>query len=219
MRQQILTDQFLTGNLSGWSLQWVKPSQKASSCFHSLIRSQSPHLHTGDLNPLQSAQRGFWNSARNQKKSCATGLLHHFLTRLQLILNVLATVSEPQSSLFHREARRFPVLPVMLLQEACCGTKRACYSSWRLINKVAEQQHRCWLRSLSWRDELIIVPAENSRGAVCPDARSAYCTQTHTHTVLHSHVCSHQTAARINMSSNTRCYVRVWVVSYCTASV
>ena len=27
------------------------------SCCHSLIRSQRPHLHTGDLNPLQSVQR------------------------------------------------------------------------------------------------------------------------------------------------------------------
>lgn len=77
--------------------------------------------------------------------------------------------------------RWLPVLPVILLQEACCGTKRACYSSWRLINKVVEQQHRCWLRSQSWRDELIIVPAENSRGAVCPLTLDLHTAHKHSH--------------------------------------
>ena len=34
----------------------------------------------------------------------------------------------------------------------CLQHRHTCHSLWWLIKKVAEQQHRCWLRSLSWRD-------------------------------------------------------------------
>lgn len=69
------------------------------------------------------------------------------------------------------------VTPIILVQEACCATRHARESWRRLINKVMERRHRCWLRSVSWRGWLITVSVGSSGGAVrllllCLHARS-----------------------------------------------
>lgn len=79
--------------------------------------------------------------------------------QLILVRNLLPMLPE-QQSLFRRLVSRFPyrfpprslVLSMILLQEVRCDTRLTCQSSRQLNNKVTVQQHRCWLRSLSWGD-------------------------------------------------------------------
>lgn len=71
-------------------------------------------------------------------------------------------------------------LLLFLLQEASSHTWHTCHS-WRwLINKVTEQQYRCWVRSLSWREELIRVSAGEQQGSSLSSNTRSACTHTNT---------------------------------------
>lgn len=85
-----------------------------------------------------------WEETNLQKRSCSSFWMY-----------LLQHLSDKEIVWWREAARvpcRFHVVPIILLQEACCAARHARESWRRLINKVVEQQHRCWLRSLSWRD-------------------------------------------------------------------
>lgn len=75
---------------------------------------------------------------------------------------------------------------------ACRDTRSACDGRRRLINKVGERRNSCWLRSLSWGEQIITVSVGNSRGTVCLLALYLHILTTHTHTQTRTppHACT-----------------------------